>query len=84
MFREPRALISSRGGGRRGGVHENECPGIPFESPSLAELAKLLTQAGYLTPRGKNQWWPTQTLDGRIEGYYKQGSSQPELEANPF
>lgn len=65
-------------------MHENECPGIPFESPSLAELAKLLTPAGYLTPRGKDQWWPTQTLDGRFEGYCKQGSSQSELEANHF
>ena len=61
-------------------MHENECPGIPFESPSLAELAKLLTEAGYKTPRGKDKWWPAQVaqvMDGRFDQYHMTSASEP-------
>ena len=34
-------------------AHTQENPGEPFEPPSLAELARILTEAGYKTPRGK-------------------------------
>ena len=42
-------------------------PKIPmsrFSPPSLAELARLLTEAGYKTPRGKEHWWPAQVAAG--------------------
>jgi len=54
-------------------AHDQECPGEPFDPPSLAELARLLTEAGYKTPRGKEKWWPAQVqqvMEGRFEGYY--------------
>jgi len=54
-------------------AHAAEKPKEPFESPSLAELARLLTEAGYKTPRGKEHWWPAQVaqvMEGRFEGYY--------------
>ena len=54
-------------------AHSTEHPGEPFETPSLAELAKLLDEAGYKTPRGKDHWWPAQVaqvMEGRFEGYY--------------
>ena len=60
-------------------AHEMDCPGQPFESPSLAELAKLLTEAGYLTPRGKDKWWPAQVqqvLDGRFDQYHLTSASE--------
>ena len=53
--------------------HARENPGEPFETPSLAELAKLLDEAGYKTPRGKDHWWPAQVaqvMEGRFEEYY--------------
>jgi DNA invertase Pin-like site-specific DNA recombinase len=54
-------------------AHEKESPGEPFEKPTLPTLAKLLEEAGYKTPRGKDHWWPAQVqqvLEGRFDGYY--------------
>ena len=59
-------------------AHAVENPGEPFEQPSLAELAKLLDEAGYKTPRGKDHWWPAQVaqvMEGRFEGYYLLGTT---------
>jgi len=53
-------------------AHTAEHPGEPFETPSLAELAKLLDEAGYRTPRGKDHWWPAQValvMEGRFDQY---------------
>ena len=55
-------------------AHDAENSDEPFEPPSLAELARFLTEAGYKTPRGKDKWWPAQVqqvMEGRFEGYYK-------------
>lgn len=41
--------------------------------PSYPHLAKLLSEAGYLTPRGNANWWPAQVqqlLDGRYDPHY--------------
>jgi DNA invertase Pin-like site-specific DNA recombinase len=54
-------------------AHDAESPDEPFAPPSLAELARFLTEAGYKTPRGKEKWWPAQVqqvMEGRFEGYY--------------
>ena len=54
-------------------AHEKESPGEPFEKPPLPTLAKMLEEAGYKTPRGKDHWWPAQVqqvLEGRFDGYY--------------
>ena len=54
-------------------AHEKESPGEPFEKPPLPTLAKLLEEAGYKTPRGREHWWPAQVqqvLEGRFDGYY--------------
>ncbi len=55
-------------------AHEKESPGEPFEKPPLPTLAKLLEEAGYKTPRGREHWWPAQVqqvLEGRFDGYYR-------------
>lgn len=57
-------------------AHVSQNPSEPFTQPSLAELAKLLNEAGYKTPRGKDHWWPAQVaqvMEGRFEGYYGAG-----------
>jgi hypothetical protein len=41
--------------------------------PSYPQLAKLLGEAGYLTPRGNANWWPSQVqqlLLGRYDLFY--------------
>ena len=50
----------------------------PFQRPSFPRLAIVLKEAGYLTPKGHDHWWPAQVqqlLDGRFEGYYQQSSA---------
>lgn len=45
----------------------------PFQRPGFPRLAVLLKEAGYLTPKGHDHWWPAQVqqlLDGRFDGYY--------------
>ena len=44
----------------------------PFRRPGFPTLAKVLTEAGYVTPKGHARWWPAQVqqLDGRFERYY--------------
>ncbi len=62
-------------------AHDKESPDEPFAQPSLAELARLLTEAGYKTPRGRDKWWPAQVqqvMDGRFEGYYRTQSRAAE------
>ncbi len=62
-------------------AHGPESPDELFEPPSLAELARLLTEAGYKTPRGKDKWWPAQVqqvMDGRFDGYYATQTAKTE------
>jgi DNA invertase Pin-like site-specific DNA recombinase len=45
----------------------------PFVRPGLPRMAKLLSEAGYVTPRGHSHWWPAQVqhlLEGRLDSYY--------------
>jgi len=61
-------------------AHEKESPGEPFEKPPLPTLAKMLEDAGYKTPRGREHWWPAQVaqvLEGRFDGYYATQNAQP-------
>lgn len=53
--------------------HERAQPDEPFQRPGYPKLAKLLTEAGYPTPKGHGHWWPAQVqqlLDGKFERYY--------------
>jgi DNA invertase Pin-like site-specific DNA recombinase len=53
--------------------HERQHPGEAFKPPGSPRLAKLLKEAGYVTPKGRSHWWPAQVLqllDGRFEPYY--------------
>jgi DNA invertase Pin-like site-specific DNA recombinase len=59
--------------------HDGETPAEPFERPSLPALARLLSEAGYTTPRGHAHWWPAQVqqvLDGRFDAYYQPRADQ--------
>ncbi|MBL9008893.1 MAG: recombinase family protein [Myxococcales bacterium] len=62
--------------------HESETPSKPFERPSLPALARLLSEAGYTTPRGHVHWWPAQVqqlMEGRFEQYYSAHPRSPSL-----
>lgn len=53
--------------------HEQALPEGPFLRPGYPKLAKLLTEAGYSTPKGRGHWWPAQVqqlLDGKFDRYY--------------
>jgi len=53
--------------------HEAAGHGEPFERPGYPRLAKVLTEAGYATPKGRGHWWPAQVqqlLKGKFEKYY--------------
>jgi len=44
------------------------------ERPSYPKLARALSQAGFVTPRGNSNWWPAQVqqlLKGTFDEYYK-------------
>lgn len=54
--------------------HEKIASSEPFERPGLPKLAKLLGEAGYVTPKGHSNWWPAQVqqlLEGRFDQYYR-------------
>jgi len=58
--------------------HEAEGHDEPFMRPGYPRLAKVLTEAGYATPRGRGHWWPGQVqqlLEGRYDHYYNARSS---------
>lgn len=58
--------------------HERAQPSQPFQRPGYPKLAKLLTEAGYPTPKGHGHWWPAQVqqlLDGKFEKYYARPSA---------
>ena len=58
--------------------HEAAGNDEPFLRPGYPRLAKVLTEAGYATPRGRGHWWPGQVqqlLEGRFDHYYRAGSS---------
>ena len=62
---------------------EHEAAGheAPFARPGYPKLAKVLTEAGYCTPKGRGRWWPAQVqqlLEGRFDRYYS-SRSQPSL-----
>jgi DNA invertase Pin-like site-specific DNA recombinase len=53
--------------------HEAVEPDAPFERPGFPTLAKVLGDAGYVTPKGRAHWWPAQVqqlLEGRFDKYY--------------
>jgi DNA invertase Pin-like site-specific DNA recombinase len=59
---------------------EHEAAGYdePFMRPGYPRLAKVLTEAGYATPRGRSHWWPGQVqqlMEGRFDHYYRAASS---------
>ncbi|HNN92082.1 MAG TPA: recombinase family protein [Pseudomonadota bacterium] len=59
--------------------HEHAAAGHdePFQRPGCPTLAKVLTDAGYVTPKGHARWWPAQVqqlLDGRFERYYSRAA----------
>ena len=57
-------------------AHDAENPSEPFERPTLEEMARMLEEVGYVTPRGLLKWWPAQitsVLEGRFDGYYSEG-----------
>lgn len=44
------------------------------ERPSLPALARMLSEGGFLTPRGNTHWWPAQVqqlLDGKFDKHYR-------------
>lgn len=50
-------------------LHSDE----PFKRPGFPRLAVVLKEAGYLTPKGHEHWWPAQVqqlLNGHFDGYY--------------
>ena len=54
-------------------LHAKESPGVPFQRPGFPKLARLLAEAGYVTPKGHAHWWPAQVqqlLEGRFDRYY--------------
>lgn len=58
--------------------HERAHPDEPFQRPGYPKLAKLLSEAGYPTPKGHAHWWPAQVqqlLDGKFEKYYSRLSA---------
>lgn len=58
--------------------HERVSPAEPFQRPGYPKLAKLLTEAGYPTPKGHLHWWPAQVqqlLNGKFEKYYSRQSA---------
>ena len=59
-------------------AHRRLHSGEPYSRPSFPHLAVVLKEAGYLTPKGHDHWWPAQVqqlLDGRFDGYYQQSSA---------
>ena len=52
--------------------------------PSYPQLAKLLSEAGFLTPKGNSHWWPAQVRElllGRYDSFYakrKPAQERPE------
>lgn len=58
-------------------THRSASPHEPFARPGFPKLAKLLSEAGYLTPKGNDHWWPAQVqqlLEGQFDRYYRGGS----------
>ena len=54
--------------------HQQIHPDEPFARPSYPRLARLLSEAGYRTPKGHSHWWPAQVqqlLEGRFDQYYQ-------------
>ncbi|MFO0576153.1 MAG: recombinase family protein [Polyangia bacterium] len=75
--------------------HERENPGEPFVRPGLPRLARLLTEAGYTTPKGHSHWWPAQVqqvLAGHFDAHYARrageeptaGRRRRRFDADPF
>ena len=57
--------------------HESVEPDSPFERPGFPTLAKVLGDAGYVTPKGRAHWWPAQVqqlLEGRFDRYYSRAA----------
>ena len=58
--------------------HKQFFPDEPFERPSYPRMARLLSEAGYVTPKGHAHWWPAQVqqlMQGRFDAYYARKSS---------
>lgn len=57
--------------------HKKRNSDEPFRRPGFPRLAVLLKEAGYLTPKGHDHWWPAQVqqlLEGRFDSYYSRVS----------
>ena len=53
--------------------HHKIHPDEPYVRPGYPRLARLLSEAGYTTPKGHSHWWPAQVqqlLQGRFDQYY--------------
>ena len=49
------------------------------ERPSYPALARMLSEGGFLTPRGNSHWWPAQVqhlLNGTYDAHYAAASSR--------
>jgi DNA invertase Pin-like site-specific DNA recombinase len=58
----------------------------PFVRPGFPRLARLLAEAGYVTPRGHSHWWPAQVqqlLEGRFDSYYEKKTTEPAAQRDP-
>ena len=47
--------------------HEAAGDDEPFMRPGYPRLAKVLTEAGYATPRGRGIWWPGQINSLKVD-----------------
>lgn len=57
--------------------HDKQSSDESFKRPGFPKLAKLLEEAGYMTPKGHTRWWPAQVqqlLDGKFDRYYSRKS----------
>jgi hypothetical protein len=57
--------------------HSHENPDEAWRRPGYPRLAKLLSEAGYVTPKGHSHWWPAQVqqlLQGRFDSFYDKKS----------
>jgi hypothetical protein len=55
-------------------AHNRQHPEAPFQRPSFPRLAIVLQEAGYVTPKGHDHWWPAQVqqlLEGRFDQHYR-------------
>lgn len=55
------------------GFIENEIARLNGDRPSYPAIARMLSRAGFATPKGNTHWWPAQAkqlLNGAFDSYY--------------